>query len=288
MSSISNSTSVEVVTFNMNGKGMALGEVISAIKKNTELIVICIQEADFNATHYEKQITAFMENYECKARNEISWPTTQALKLLMFVYQKNDTGEFTFTSDIQKFKVFDKKYLINLTRPWKGAIIISCTSKDFQYPFIFAGAHLHAHSKPTDIQQRKYDIETIKKFIEDKYKHSHWCLFGDLNMRNDDRGVDEFNACKTAFRLYEANFDGMTYKLDPIHRDKFPYKDEIKFSQTDRVCHDSDKNLKIEEYKVVVNPGTRDTASGAGSDHKAVFETFEIIHSIDGLQKNDR
>ena len=107
-------------------------------------------------------------------------------------------------------------------------------------------------------------------------------------MRNDTSGEDEFKTCKASFHLYEAQFDGMRYILDPIHRDKFPYKDEIKFSQTDRVCHDSDKNLKIEEYKVVVNRGTKDKASGAGSDHKAVFETFEIIHSIDGLQKNDR
>jgi hypothetical protein len=68
MSSSSNSTSVEVVTFNMNGKGMALGEVISAIKKNTELIVICIQEADLDAAHYEQQITVFMENYKCNAQ----------------------------------------------------------------------------------------------------------------------------------------------------------------------------------------------------------------------------
>jgi exonuclease III len=246
MSSGLNSTSVEVVTFNMNGKGMALGEVISAIKKNTELIVICIQEADLNAARYEQQITAFMENYKCKARGEISWPTQQALKLLMFVYQKNDTGEFTFTSDIVKFKVFKHRYLIQLQRPWKGAIIISCTSKDFEYPFIFAGAHLHAGSESIDMKQRKYDIETIKKFIEGKYKHSHWCLFGDLNMRNDANGADEFKACKASFHLYEANFDGMTYKLDPIHRDKFPYKDQNKCSQTDRVCHSSDKNVKIQ------------------------------------------
>ena len=105
MSSRSNSTSVEVVTFNMNGKGMALGEVISAIKKNTELIVICIQEADHGVVYYEPQITAFMENYKCKDRAEISWPF--AVKLLMFVYQKNNTGEFTFTSNILEFNVSD-------------------------------------------------------------------------------------------------------------------------------------------------------------------------------------
>jgi hypothetical protein len=38
MSSGLNSTSVEVVTFNMNGQGLALGEVISAIKKKSDLI----------------------------------------------------------------------------------------------------------------------------------------------------------------------------------------------------------------------------------------------------------
>ena len=56
---MSNLTSVEVVTFNMNGKGLALGEVISAIKKKSDLIVICIQEADHGVAHYEQQITAF-------------------------------------------------------------------------------------------------------------------------------------------------------------------------------------------------------------------------------------
>jgi hypothetical protein len=280
MSSGLNSTSVEVVTFNMNGKGLALGEVISTIQKNTDLIVICIQEADSNAAHYEQQITAFMENYECTARADISWHIPQALKLLMFVYQKNDTGVFTFTTDIIPFKLAKTKYLIQHLRPWKGAIIISCTSKNFDHPFIFAGAHLHANSKPIDIQQRKYDIGIIKKFIEGKYKHSHWCLFGDLNMRNDASGDDEFNACKADFHLYEAHFDGKTYKLDPIHRNEFPYQYENKYSQTDRVCHSSHQNLKIEEYKVVVNRGTKNTASGAGSDHKAVFETFDIIHPV--------
>ena len=275
---MSNLTSVEVVTFNMNGKGLALGEVISAIKKKSDLIVICIQEADHGVAYYEQQITAFMENYECKTRADISWHIPQALKLLMFVYQKNDTGEFTFTTDIIPFKLANRRYLTQHLRPWKGAIIISCTSKCFGYPFIFAGAHLHANSKPRDIAQRKYDIEIIKKFIEDKYKYSHWCLFGDLNMRTNTSGVDEFEACKTDFHLFEAHFNGMTYKLDPIHRDKFLDKD--KCSQTDRVCHSSKKNLKIEEYKVVVNRGTTGTASGAGSDHKAVFETFDIIHTV--------
>ena len=105
-------------------------------------------------------------------------------------------------------------------------------------------------------------------------------------MRNDTSGEDEFKTCKASFHLYEAQFDGMRYILDPIHRDKFPHEKENKYSQTDRVCHSSDKNLKIEEYKVVVNRGTKNTASGAGSDHKAVFETFEIaeiIHSVQGL-----
>jgi hypothetical protein len=204
----------------------------------------------------------------------------------MFVYQKNNKGEFTFTSDTLNFSLLNRIYFIRHTRPWKGAIIISCKSKNFDHPFIFAGAHLHAHSKPIDIQQRKYNIGIIKKFIEGKYKHSHWCLFGDLNMRNDASGHDEFNACKKDFHLYEAQFDGMTYKVDPIHRDEFLYQDENKFSQTDRVCHSSHENLKIEEYKVVVNRGTEDKASGAGSDHTAVFETFDIIHTvpIEGLQ----
>ena len=130
----------------------------------------------------------------------------------------------------------------------------------------------------------------IKKFIEGKYKHSHWCLFGDLNMRNDAKGNDEFNACKADFHLYEARFNGKTYKVDPIHREIFPYKDNPKtnkFAQTDRVCHSSSQDLIFEEYKVVVNKGTKDKASGAGSDHKAVFETFEIIHP-EGLQSQDR
>jgi hypothetical protein len=280
MSSGLNSTSVEVVTFNMNGKGLALGEVISAIKKESNLIVICIQEADRGVAYYEQQITAFMENYECKIRADRSWPTPQALKLLMFVYQKNDTGEFTFTKDVIPFELTNKRYFLDLWRPWKGAIIISCTSENFRHPFIFAGAHLHANSKPIDRKQRKYDIEIIKKFIEDRYKHSHWCLFGDLNMRNDASGNDEFDACKADFHLYESHFDGMTYKLDPIHRDDFPYKAQNKYSQTDRVCHSSSEDLKFEEYKVVVNRGTTGTASGAGSDHKAVFETFDIIHTV--------
>jgi hypothetical protein len=144
----------------MNGKGLALGEVISAIKKKSDLIVICIQEADHGVTHYEQQITVFMENYECKTRADISWPTRQALKLLMFVYQKNDTGMFTFTTDIIPFQFAHTKYWTTF-RPWKGAIIITCTSTKFEHPFIFAGAHLHADSKPRDIEQRKYDIEIL-------------------------------------------------------------------------------------------------------------------------------
>jgi endonuclease/exonuclease/phosphatase family metal-dependent hydrolase len=267
-------TTVEILTFNMDKNAMALGEVMSSLKKNTDLIVICLQESTEHLTTCEQRVCSFLEHYKCKDRVEHGFKMTG--KVQIFALQRKDVDEnFTFSHEIMPFH---SKFLnLKLYRPWKGAIFLKCTSQRFCRPFVFIGAHFHAHEGVKYVQQRKNDLQQIIDFIKQKYRTYNWCLFGDLNFRTTGSSEDEFQQYFREYNIKEHPSTGEnTFKIDKLHRTGFDQKRRP--SRTDRICHNDTQDITIEEYGVVTNSAAPETAAGAGSDHKPVYEMFCISH----------
>ena len=277
-------TSVEVVTFNMGGNKMALADVLIAVGKEADLIVIGIQEAEDINWSYKTKMDQFFEQYKCEFHSSLFAPINKTI--LIFIYVKNtqspQSPKLRFKSDCIRFHVHD-------LRDWrlgKGAIIVNCTLPNFE-PYYFIVSHFHAgESTERNIKQRIHDLGQIKEHIHNEEDISGWCLFGDLNVRknknssNKNSSDAEFENLKTKYSIFETNplthIDN-TYKLIPKSRSKFDSK-RIP-SRTDRIVHnksqhDNDQPHNI--YAVVERAGIEHEAAGAGSDHKAVFEVFHI------------
>ena len=89
-------TSVEILTFNMNKNPLALGDVMSSLKKPTDLIVICVQESNQRLTTCQQNICSFLEDYKCKYAVQLGNPVVGYLQ--MFMLQNKDVHEnFTFS-----------------------------------------------------------------------------------------------------------------------------------------------------------------------------------------------
>jgi hypothetical protein len=266
-------TTVEILTFNVNRNAMALGEVMSCLRKKTDLICICIQESTECLKTCEQHVCSFLEDYECKARGEHGF--TIFGKVQFFVLQRVSVdGKFTFLSETMPFS-FDIQNP-RLYRPLKGAIFVKCMSPQFCRPFVFIGAHFHANEGPKYVKQRERDLQQIVDRVRERYADCDWCLFGDLNLRRSGDLKDEFeNYFKTRGIIEHPSADEDTFKVDPNRRTGFDGKRTR--SRTDRVCHGSDRDIQVQEYGVV-RKSAAGPAAGAGSDHKPVYEIFRIAH----------
>lgn len=269
-------TSVEVLTFNMNKNSLALGDVMSRMKKKTELIIICIQESNIQLTRCQQDICLFFENYECKDKVELGIPNSA--KVQMFMLQRRDVHEkFTFTHEVMPFS-FSNGNLWSF-RPWKGAVFLKCESRKFRRPFVFIGAHFHAHEGEKNVRLRQKDFEQIETHLRKYYADCDWSLFGDLNFRRAQNAPDEFQQYLQNHKVIEHNFSETTpntYKVKVHHRKEF---DDTRIpSRTDRILHNNTENIEIDEYGTVKTHDAPDTIAGAGSDHYPVFETFRIMH----------
>lgn len=269
-------TSVEVVTFNMGGNEMALADVLIAVGKEADLIVIGIQEAEAINWSYKTKMDQFFEQYKCEFHSSLFAPINKTILIFIYV-KKTRVAEFKFKSHCIRFHVHD-------LRDWrigKGAIIVNCTLPNFE-PYYFIVSHFHAgESTQRNIKQRIHDLGQIKEHIHNEADISGWCLFGDLNVRKTNDSIDkEFEDLKKKYCIFETNplthIDN-TYKLIPKSRCEFDSKRNA--SRTDRIVHnmsqhDDDQPRNI--YAVVERADIDHEAAGAGSDHKAVFELFHI------------
>ena len=306
---MSNSTSVEIVTFNVNKSQNALKDVLCNISKTTDLIVICLQEcatddtakatskddyAKVIETHLNQNTETPGRSYTCAFRKSVSFP------FAYFIPQTNFFAGFTelfiFKSDTMKTSLDCEGECVSfdLIRPWKGAIFVRCNSEVFEHPFVFVGAHFLAHEGAIHIQQRQQNFKKIWDILETKYAKCDWSLFGDLNFRRDEFGVDEFPkkypqydvregvSSQTYCVLSEAhdmyNEKDNTFKVEPTNHDLFqPLRTP---SRTDRILHNKNRAITISEYNIVKDRQTHKSA-GLGSDHNAVYEIFNIPHRID-------
>lgn len=272
-------TTVEILTFNMNKNPLALGEVMSSLKKATHLIVICVQESNQKLTTCRQNICSFLEDYKCKYAVQLG--NHVAGYLQMFMLQDKEVHEiFTFSHNRMPFS-FNFRDPTSI-RPWKGAIFLKCESQNLRTPFVFVGAHFHAHEGPKNVSLRENDFKQIKTLLEKNYPECDWCLFGDLNFRSSKSIQDEFQSYFERYNIKEYDdFKGAnnanTYKIDINHRNEFDKHRTP--SRTDRICHNNTDNVRILQYGIVKRSGDPNTPAGAGSDHYPVFEVFRILHS---------
>jgi len=274
-------TTVEILTFNMNKNPLALGDVMSSLKKSTDLIVICVQESNQSLTTCQHNICSFLEDYNCEYTAELGIPV--ALKLQMFMLQnKNVRENFKFSKYLMPFS-----FKFNMsTRPWKGAIFLKCESQKLRTPFVFVGTHFHAHEGPKNVKLRQNDFKEIQLLLKEKYPKCDWCLFGDLNFRSSESIRDEFQPYFKKYNIIEYPYfhgahETNTYKIDINHRNEFDKHRTP--SRTDRICHNKTDNVRIIEYGIVSRSGDPNTPAGAGSDHYPVFEVFRILHGTRSL-----
>lgn len=276
--SVTPETSVEVLTFNMNKNPLALGDVMSSLKKNTDLIVICLQESTEYLNICNRRLSSFLEHYQCIYEAEHG--SLPIGKLQIFVLKNRDVSEhFTFSHKSMRFSLDSFDY--QLYRPWKGAIFLKCDSQNFRHPMLLIGTHFHAHDGQKYVLQREKDLKQILGFIKVHYPKCDWCLFGDLNFRSSENSNDEFQPYFNKYNIKEyLYFEGArgsnTYKIDMNHRNEFDK--HRRPSRTDRICHNATSDIKIDQYAVVKRSGDADTPAGAGSDHYPVFEVFRIPH----------
>ena len=219
-------TTVEILTFNMNKNPLALGDVMSSLKKPTDLIVICVQESNQRLTTCQQNICSFLEDYKCKYAVQLGNPVVGYLQ--MFMLQNKDVHEnFTFSHKLMPFSFNFRNLTSN--RPWKGAIFLKCESQKLRTPFVFVGAHFHAHEGPKNVKLRENDFEQIQTLLEKNYPKCDWCLFGDLNFRSSESIKDEFQPYFERYNIreyhsFEGANDGNTYKIDINHRNEFDNK----------------------------------------------------------------
>jgi hypothetical protein len=277
-------TTVEILTFNMNKNPLALGEVMSSLKKNTALIVICVQESNQWLATCQRNICSFLEDYKCKDAVQQGNPVAGYLQ--MFILQhKNVHENFRFSHKLMPFSFDFRNVLSN--RPWKGAVFLKCESRKFRTPFVFVGAHFHAHEGPKYVTLRENDFEQIQSFLQNNYSRCDWCLFGDLNFRSSETTTDEFQPYFTKYNITESsqfdepNYGNNTYKVDVNHRNEFDKHRTA--SRTDRICHNKTDNVQILQYGIVKRSADPSTPAGAGSDHYPVFELFRILHRTRSL-----
>lgn len=269
-------TSVEIITFNMNKNPLALGEVLSCVRKESDLIIICLQESDLRLENCKRKICSFFENYECK--DEVEHGVRFIACVQMFVLQHKKVCEtFTFSHERMPFSFSIQNPLSY--RPWKGAVFLKCNSQKFCRPFVFVGAHFHAHEGEKNVRLRQKDFEQIETHLRKYYADCDWSLFGDLNFRRAQNAPDEFQQYLQNHKVIEHNFSETTpntYKVKVHHRKEF---DDTRIpSRTDRILHNNTENIEIDEYGTVKTHDAPDTIAGAGSDHYPVFETFRIMH----------
>jgi len=267
----------------MNKNPLALGDVMSSLQKTTDLIVICVQESNQNLKKIEQHICSFLENYKCMDTFKLG--NLIAGYLQMFMLQHKDFDEiFKFSHETMQFSFnfLDRKSI----RPWKGAIFLKCESQKLRTPFVFVGAHFHAHEGPKNVKLRQNDFDQIQSLLKAKYPKCDWCLFGDLNFRSSESIIDEFQLYFNKYNIIEYPYfqgahDSNTYKIDINHRNQFDKHRTP--SRTDRICHNNTENVRIIEYGIVRRSGDPNTPAGAGSDHYPVFEVFRILHGTRSL-----
>jgi hypothetical protein len=263
-------TSVEILTFNISKNRAVLENVLKGLKKEADLIVVCLQESpmSFDCIALMSKV---LPDYECKDHASHGFPVAGYTQLFM-LQKRGITDVFELQHETMRFSMID--------RPWKGAIFMKCESKVFRRPFVFVGAHFHAHEGKCYEGRRKQDFSEIYTKLFHHYYDCDWALFGDLNFRNDSGGSDEFDPYFNVYKIREHEWNsGNTFKVDLKDAEKFDQK-RIP-SHTDRIVHnmrrdEEDYEVRIDEY------GTADpqNTQAPHSDHKAVYECFEIMHGF--------
>ena len=271
-------TSVEIVTFNINQNAEALKNVLWNLKKEADLIVVCLQESAWFCD-YKTLMSEILTEYECKAEEFYGFIWAGFTRL--YVLQKKSVQTvFTLKHQTMCFSMIKK--------PWKGAIFMKCESQDFIRPFVFVGVHFHAFEGVCHQIQRKQDFGNIFTKLFTDYWDCNWALCGDFNFRKTSAKAleDEFTPYSRQYKIKEHAWSyGNTYKVDSKNEQDFDTKRIA--SRTDRIIHNKNKDKQnrevcIEEYGIAT-PYQNSPANH--SDHKAVYECFKIMHNK--LQQNN-
>jgi hypothetical protein len=254
----------------MHKNQFALAEVLSSVEKADDLIVFGIQQAEpENIKQYKNKIDPFMDGYECVY-------SSTYLGLAMFIYTRKMIPVTGLTFFAQTLN-FSGNFGQILSQDPKGAILVRMDSRNIKNPFFFVVADLPPRTLK---EQNIRELQQINAFITRHNRQSAYCLFGNMQVQGEMNGAQRrsgFDGSKASLSLDEnENYKQIedTYKVNigdraPSTGDIHRFTDRILFHMGDH-----DDSVHHKEYKVV-KTGNQ-TPAGAGSDHYAVYETFNL------------
>lgn len=254
----------------MHRNQFALAEVLSSVEKADDLIVFGIQQAEpENIKQYKNKIDPFMDGYEC-----VYSSTYVGLAMFIYARKTNPVEGLTFFAQTLNFS---GKLSQILSQDPKGAILVRMDSRNIKNPFFFVVADLPARTLK---EQNIRELQEINAFVTKYNRHSAYCLFGNMQVQGETKGAQRrsgFDGSKESLSLdenpkykeiedtYKVNIGDRAPSAGDIHR----FTDRILFHMGDR-----DDSVHHKEYEVV-KTGNQ-TPAGAGSDHYAVYETFNL------------
>lgn len=179
------SLSVHAVTWNVAKYKKPFEWICKHISKETDFIVLGLQEANYSCEHYQATIQSNYSEYDIIAAEQFTGFHNSYLLTFVLVHNK--------TQAIYNFaKLNSDNIRFDSLRRNKGAIAITVYSdKRKDIPHLrFINAHLHAHKGNFFYKQRIKDLKSILTKWSDRVDT---LLLGDLNFRMGKDNLSKFD-----------------------------------------------------------------------------------------------
>ena len=262
---------VQVVTFSMHQSQMALGEVLTYMPKEGDVIIIGIEQAEeAQLKTYLAKINPFMTR-----RNYTTAYYSTKNKLAVFVYKKNDAKLTTF-KDIFPAPVAKQKIWSKNPQATTSEIILEMKVADNRTPFFFVVTDLSDQTKNLTTY-----IRGLQTTLDAQNPGAAFCICGDfsngedVNTSKDDLKLDEDDLfINGRIPKYRVQIINETSEILPeaIRPGKIP--DRIIFCMSN--SHKMMTYVRHQSSGIVECQSQVDWAAGAGSKHYAVYERFRL------------
>lgn len=262
---------VQVVTFSMQQSQMALGEVLTYMPKQGDVIIIGIEQAEeAQLNTYLAKINPFMTRTGYTIAH-----SSEKKKLAVFVYKKKDAKLTTF-KDFSLAPVATATRWAKKPQATTSEIILEMKVADNRTPFFFVVTDLSDQTKNLTTY-----IRGLQTTLDAQNPGAAFCICGDfsngeaVNKSKDDLKLDEdalfINGRIPRYRV-EIKKDTSEFLNEDIRPEKIP--DRIIFCMSN--SHRSMTYVRHQSSGIVECQSQVDWAAGAGSKHYAVFERFTL------------
>lgn len=262
---------VQVVTFSMQQSQMALGEVLTYMPKDGDVIIIGIEQAEeAQLNTYLAKINPFMTRSGYTIAH-----SSGKKKLAVFVYKKKDAKLTTF-KDFSLAPVATASRWAKKPQATTSEIILEMKVADNRTPFFFVVTDLS--DQPKNLTTYIQELQTT---LDAQNPGAAFCICGDfsngeaVNKSKDELNLDEdalfINGRIPRYRV-EIKKDTSEFFIEDIRPEKIP--DRIIFCMSN--SHKMMTYVRHQSSGIVECQSQIDWAAGAGSKHYAVFERFTL------------